>query len=347
MMRLVILVALVGCADKPCDPTKQACTFDKDVSTMTVPAGHEDEDTCQSWTLNNPTELWVDSITQHNDGAYHHVNWFFVPDNNFVLPDGTWSCSSQNFMEVEAALLGGYLFAQSTQSKDETQDLPNGGAIRIPPYSRIIGASHLLNSSDADIKTTLHLTFRTVPKAQVLAKLAPARIQYVDLHLDPSAKSSFTTTCTIDQAYQKNVGAPLHYQLYYALSHYHVLGAYTELQVAGGPNDGMVIMHHDGLGNFGTAISPPLDLAALGATGLRFTCGFDNPRSVSVGWGIGDQEMCVIALQAATEIGFDGEVNAGTGMKTGVSATGENQYAGPCSLTAFPWDFEKPGGTGH
>ena len=62
---------VVACGgDERCDPTAGACTFAKDVSTMTVPAGHEDENTCQSWTLNNPTELWVHEIAQTNGGAY-------------------------------------------------------------------------------------------------------------------------------------------------------------------------------------------------------------------------------------------------------------------------------------
>jgi len=223
---------------------------------MTVPAGHEDEDTCQSWTLDNATELWVSTITQHNDGAYHHVNWFIVPDTTFVVPDGTWTCSAQGFEEVQAALLGGYLFTQSTQSHDETQTMPTGSAIRIPPRSRLIGASHLLNTSDSELHTTLHLSVRTIPPVQVTAKLAPARIQYHDLHLDASARSSFTTECDLAASYPTALG-PFHYTLYFVFSHYHSLGDYTEMQVLGGPSDGQVIMHHDGLGNFGTTIDPP------------------------------------------------------------------------------------------
>jgi hypothetical protein len=337
---LLLIAISTGCAADPCDPNKQSCTYDKTVSTFTVAAGHEDEDTCQSWTLENPTELWVSSITQHNDGAYHHANWFIVPDTTFVLPDGAWSCASQDFMEVQAALLGGYLFAQSTQSRDETQTLPNGAAIRIPPHSRLIGASHLLNTGDADVKTSLHLTLRTIPPAQVQAKLAPGRIQYHDLHIDPSAQSSFTTECDIAAQYPSSIGA-FHYNLYFTLAHYHGLGMFSELQVLGGPHDGQVIMHHDGGGNFGTAIDPPIDLVALGARGLRFTCAYNNPRPTGVGWGIGDQEMCVVALQAETDIGWDGEVNDGTGAKQGVAADGTVQYTGPCSVTAYPWDFNK------
>src|SRR5262249_13020296 len=169
------------------------CTFTRAVSTLDVPAGLEDEDTCQSWTLDNPTELWVTSITQHNDGAYHHANWFFVPDDQFAVPDGTWKCSDHGFSEIVASLLGGYLFALSTQSQAETRARPARSAIRLPSYSRIIGSSHILNATDDVVTTTMRLALRTMPPEQVQAKLAPARIQYIDLHLDPMKHSSFTT----------------------------------------------------------------------------------------------------------------------------------------------------------
>jgi hypothetical protein len=346
---LLPLLTLGGCGGSDtCDPTKQSCTYEAAVSTLTVAAGQEDEDTCQSWTLNNPTELWVNSITQQNDGGYHHANWFFVPDDQFDLPDGTWSCNKNNFGELIAALEGGYLFALSTQSHAETQTLPAGSAIRIPPYSRLIGSSHLLNTSDADITTTMRLAITTLPPTQVTAKLAPARISYHDLTIEPNAHSAFTTECNLQQAYDGVYHRPLSYTLYFVLSHYHSLGIYQQLEIMGGPRDGEVIMRNDGFGdNAGHAIEPPLDLAAAGATGLRLTCGYNNPRSVAVGWGIGDQEMCVMALQAVTDIGWDADVVNGSGALLGTSATGEIEHRGPCSVTAFPWDFAKPGGQGH
>jgi hypothetical protein len=350
MKRALVLVVLVvaGCGNDPCDPNTETCTFEADVSTLTIAGGVEDEDTCQSWTLNNPTELWVTSIAQSNDGAYHHANWFFVPDDQYKLPDGTWACGANHFEELVAALQGGYLFALSTQSHNEQQTLPTGSAIRIPPYSRIIGSSHLLNTSDEPVTTTMHLAITTTPPSQVVAKLAPARISYHDLHISPSAHSAFTTECNLAAAYDGVWHKPLAYKLYYVLSHYHQLGIYQQLEILGGPRDGEVIMRNDGFGdNAGHAIEPPLDLAAAGATGLRLTCGYNNPRNVEVGWGIGDQEMCVMALQAVTDIGYDADVTRGTGTQTGTSATGEVQNAGPCSVTAFPWDFDKPGGRGH
>lgn len=345
---LALVVAAAGCGGDdggPCDPTREPCTFARDVSTVTIPGGVEDEDTCQSWTLDNPTELWVNAVTEQNGGAYHHANWFFVPDNLYPLPDGTWRCSDHGFAELNAAVVGGYLFALSTQSEAETQALPEGSAIRIPPFSRIIGSSHLLNASSEPVTSTMNLQLHTIPPAQVQAKMAPARIQYHDLTLDPMARSSFTVECLLDEAHQIQLGRPFAYELHYVLSHYHGLGSYAQLEIAGGPRDGEVIMRHDGFGeNFGVAIDPPLDLGAAGARGVRFTCGFLNPRDVQVGWGIGDQEMCVVALQARTDLAWDGDVRRGTGARTGTGADGEVQYGGPCDLLAFAWDFEKAGG---
>jgi len=328
-----------------CDPSRETCVFETDVSTITVGAGVEDEDTCQSWTLNNPTELWVTGIAQHNGGAYHHANWFFVPDDKFAKPDGAWSCNDAGFDELTAALLGGYLFALSTQSADEAQTLPVGSAIRVPPYSRIIGSSHLLNAGSEAVATTMHLRIHTIPPDQVRAKMAPARIQYHDLKLDPMPRSSFTTECLIDDDHLATTGRPLAYELHYVLAHYHGLGRYAEVQIAGGPRDGEVIARHDGYGeNFGQALAPPLDLAAAGARGLRFTCGFENPRNAVVGWGIGDQEMCVVALQARTEFAFEGDVPRNAGTTTVTGADGEIQHSGPCQLLGFQWDFTKAGG---
>jgi hypothetical protein len=346
---LATLLVLAACGgddgNGTCDPTTEACTLARDVSTITVGAGVEEEDLCQSWTLDNPTELWVNGVSESNDGAYHHANWFFVPDDMFALPDGTWSCSQYSFSELNAAVVGGYLFALSTQSALEHQRLPPGSGIRIPPYSRIVGSSHLLNASSEPVTTTMHLEIHTIPPADVKAKMAPARIQYHDLTIDPQARSSFTTECLLDEAYQTQIGRPFAYELHYVLSHYHGLGAYARLELAGGPRDGEVIMEHTGFGeNFGVALDPPLDLAATGARGVRFTCGFDNPRNEMVRWGIGDQEMCVVALQAKTEMAWDGDVKRGTGERVGPDANGEVDYRGPCDLLAFPWDFEKEGG---
>src|ERR1700742_2211301 len=45
---VVLAFGAAACSEAPCDPMTEACTFEARVSTLTVGAGHEDEDTCQS-----------------------------------------------------------------------------------------------------------------------------------------------------------------------------------------------------------------------------------------------------------------------------------------------------------
>ena len=46
-----------------------------------VERGEEVSGECQSWTLNNDEPLFVSKVRQTNDGAWHHSNWFFVPNH--------------------------------------------------------------------------------------------------------------------------------------------------------------------------------------------------------------------------------------------------------------------------
>jgi hypothetical protein len=195
------------------------------------------------------------------------------------------------------------------------------------------------------VTTSLRLRLATAPPAEVEVKLVPSRITYFDLDIQPQARSAFTAECDIAPTYQDVMGVPMTFELFHALPHYHELGTFFELALLGGPRDGEVLFRHDGYGeNFGQVFDPPIDLVAEGATGLRFTCGFDNPRAEAVGWGIGDQEMCVSALFARTDMAFDGNVGEGTGAFEGEAADGTRLYRGPCALLGVPWDHAKPGG---
>jgi hypothetical protein len=54
--------------------------------------------------------------------------------------------------------------------------------------------------------------------------------------------------------------------------------------------------------------------------------------------------MCVIALQARTNLSFDADVTRGSETRVETLPDGEIRHHGACSITAFPWDQEKPGG---
>ena len=78
---------------------------------------------------------------------------------------------------------------------------------------------------------------------------------------------------------------------------------------------------------------PPVDLT--GATGLRFSCGWSNPRPVEVGWGIGDQEMCVMLGLVEGAALFDALVGSGD-TEVGTDPEGRNMREGPCTVTMLP-----------
>lgn len=329
----------------PCDPSHDTCELSRHLSTTTVAPGQEISGLCQSWTLNNPEEIWVDSVEMHNGGGYHHSNWFFVPDDLYLQPDGAWNCRDAGFDELVAAVAGGFLFAQSTQVSDEDQTFQDGAAIRIPPYSRIVGSTHLLNVGEVSLDSPMDLTIHTVKPEDVRVKLVPSRATYFDLHLAAGKASTVSTSCEIAQNYQREIGMPLKERIHYALPHYHKLGTSAEIALIGGPRDGEVILHNQGFGEVsGKAFSPPIDLAAAGATGLKFTCSFMNPTTREVQWGIGDQEMCEFALFVDSDMAFDGSVHDGTSALVGQGPGGEDLHEGPCDMFTLKWDFNNPGG---
>ena len=318
--------------------------------TIELDAGQELNGVCQSYNLNNPEELWVNAVEFRSQGFYHHSNWFFVPEGQNAYPDGVWQdCYDNGFHEIEAAVMGGVLYAQSTQVLREVQKFPEGAAVRIPPYSRIIGATHLLNVSFEATETTNDLVLYTIPTDEVQVKLTPFRLTYFALDIPPGGTSQFTGTCDVAESLEGLNQGPMEMKLYYALPHLHSLGTGFRLEVAGGEKDGEMIFEQEGYGSdpFGRVFDPPIDLT--GSNGLRFTCTYNNPREETVGWGIGDQEMCVMLGFAESPIAFDGSVNEGALTQPESGEAGLEiapvQNSGPCVVNGFPFDQTKAGGS--
>jgi hypothetical protein len=93
--------------------------------------------------------------------------------------------------------------------------------------------------------------------------------------------------CTVPQA---------DFDIYYVLPHFHILGQTLMVDVIGGPMDGTTVFRSQGTFGEpqGRSFDPPIRVS--GATALRITCEYQNTRGVSVGYGEGDQEMCVASL---------------------------------------------------
>jgi hypothetical protein len=289
---------------------------------------------CVQWTFKNEQPLYIDTVTLANDGGFHHSNWLVVPEDVFVGEDGYFDCNARGFNELQGAVAGTVLFAQSTQSRYETQDLPDGVVVKIPPRHKLVAGVHLLNLSTADLRSELRMGLQIVHPQQVQTIVAPFRLNYQDLQIPAQKQSRFTGECILDSQYEDKSGFPLDLKLYHVLPHYHYLGNYFSVEIVGGPRDGEQIYLHTGFNADGNGLTfdPPIDLT--GAKGLRFSCGYDNWRDKDIGYGIGDQEMCVMLGLADMRVMMNASVDSGSKM---VGADGEVLlHEGPCSTIAIP-----------
>lgn len=317
----------------PVDDVSSA-TVAHDFPVITLAPGQEIAADCVSWTLNNEQPLYVNSVTLANGGGYHHSNWFMVPEHAYPGPDGRFDCAERGFDENIASVIGGVLFAQSTQSFEEEQAFAPGVVVKIPPRHKVVSAIHLLNVRTVEQETFLRMTLGLVHPREVETILSGFRLNYGDLDIPPRSIAQFTGECDLAQIYEDMIQQPFELKLHWVLPHYHYLGNSFSVEVFGGPNDGQVI---HSIGEFnaepnGVALDPPIDLT--GARGLRFSCGYRNPRDESVRFGIGDQEMCVMLGLAESKMVMSGDV--GSGNQVDGIVDGVVMNSGPCQGIGAP-----------
>ncbi|MFW6067623.1 MAG: hypothetical protein ACOC97_04735 [Myxococcota bacterium] len=330
-LKLALIASfLLGCGDGNDGGT--TTTLSHAFEPVTLEAGGELSWECQSWTLNNPEPLWVNAVRSDNDGFWHHSNWFFVPDTFYTLSDGspgdgTWPCDERGFEELEAGVAGGVLFAQSTQSTEDVQEFPANHAFRIPAHSQVVGNIHLLNLSDTEITSGIRFEIDTIPAEEVATPLQPMAFFNRAIALPPNQDSEFTMECTFDE--------PQRFGVHYVMPHYHELGTGIRLELVGGDRDGEVIFQTDGRTGeaWGESLDPAEDMA--GATGLRFTCAYSNPRNEVVEWGIGDQEMCVFLAYTDSPEKHAGETGDSSTNEEVDEVDGVSLNEAPCDLASF------------
>lgn len=272
----------------PGDPSSPR-VFEHDFDTIHLDPGQERTELCASWPLDNPTPIYVSSVSMTAGPGWHHSNWFYVPEGTFSTDDGVWDCSGE-FDTFQAALAGGVLFAQSTQATQQTQEFPAGAALLVPAHAVVVGQLHLVNGSDTAIDTPFHMTIDTEPEAAVDTLLRPLAFDFHQLAIPPRQKSRFQADCDMEKAQ----GGPLDMSIYYVLPHYHRLGQALHVSMIGGDRDGEPVFDAEGgIGEpLGRAMSPPFSLR--GATGLRFSCDYDNTTDQTIHFGNADQEMCIL-----------------------------------------------------
>ncbi|MGB5809471.1 MAG: hypothetical protein WBG86_03010 [Polyangiales bacterium] len=241
---------------------------------------------CQSWTIGNDEPLYVNRVRQVNDGAWHHSNWFFVPEDVFG-EDGTWKCRDREFGEVAAAAYGGVIFAQSTQTFEEVQRFPPGTAITVPAGSKIIGNVHLFNAGAAPMDSALTMGFQTIEKKDVDVKLREVSFANYAIAIPPRQRSRWSQTCDLEGVAEDE------FEFYYVLGHYHAWGNYFRLSfVDDALNERTIVEFGSTAGdNLGVTIDPPVKNE--GAMKLKYECGYNNTTDRELVWGNnGEQEMC-------------------------------------------------------
>jgi hypothetical protein len=317
------------------DQHQSQAIYGKTFDSYPVPGGAE-KTPCLQWTFNNEEPLYVNAVNMTNEGGFHHSNWYIVPERYAPGADGFFDCQERGWSQQTAAIQGTVLFAQSTQARTERQAFPEGVVTKIPPHHKIISDVHFLNASPDELNTQLRLELELLHPGEVDTIATPFQMIYLPLDIPAESESRFTAECDIATQYEQTARQAFEdLELYYILPHYHGLGNYFEVKIHGGPNDGQQLMELSGFNAEanGHSFNPPIDLS--GATGLEFSCGFDNPRSEAVGWGIGDQEMCMLLGYSNGDAIFD----AGVHSHNQVVETGEDGIVyntGPCRTIVAP-----------
>ena len=318
------------------DPQPETVVIAHEFETITLDP-FEERLPCISWTIDNEEALYVQAVTLANTGGFHHSNGFVVPEDLYEGPDGVWNCSDRGFDTVEAAIEGTVLFGQSTQSYVEEQRFNPGAVIKIPPRHRVVAELHMLNLSPTELDTALRMSLDLLHPKDVETILTPFAMQYTALQIPPLGESRFRAECDDYMDIVSPNDAP--FLVHWLLPHYHYLGNYFSVEVIGGANDGMKLHEISGFSAepVGKRFDPPIDIGD--ANGVRLTCGYDNWTDQLIGWGNGDQEMCI--LFGFADFPLVSQATAGSGAAIG-EVDGIPTFEGSCISFAVP----KPDGHG-
>src|SRR5438445_475404 len=164
MKRLAVVSLLAACGTDMAAPdaaSDWSTTRTFAFGPFTIQPTQEISDQCVQITLGNADYVYINSVELTTGPGFHHSNWFFVPErvfpgpswngSNSAVDDGTFACNDRHFDQPIAAIFGGVLFAQSTQSPHEVQQFPAGVVIKIPPHAKIVSTIHLLNPTDSPL----------------------------------------------------------------------------------------------------------------------------------------------------------------------------------------------------
>ena len=328
-MRILGIACLVACG------SQSSSSLSFEFGPFPIDSGQEIVGECVQVTLNNEAPIYVNAVELSTGTGFHHSNWFWVPEYVFPGDDGTYNCADRSFNEPVAGTLGGVVFAQSTQSTHEIQSFPTGVAVKIPPHAKLVAGLHLLNASDSPLAPSLSFTLDPISEAEATTLLAGMSFENESIAIPPQATSRFTIECDLTAKHEQLFGRPPDFKIYYMLPHYHVLGAGMTIEAIRDSDGGadMVFTTSQRIGDaLGGTIDPPFDMTGHGK--LRFSCEYINPRDATVGWGVGDQEMCVFLAFSDSAFTWGGGAPTVDAAGPGVASNGIIDFTHDCQIFA-------------
>lgn len=330
ILGLLLCVAACGSGDGDGDLGTQTFEF----GPFDLAPGTEVNDQCVQISLGNEDYVNVNVVELNTGPGFHHSNWFYVPDFSFAGPDGTFTCDDRGFDQAVAAIKGGVIFAQSTQTPHEVQAFPEGVVVRVPPHHKLVSQVHLLNAGESPLALAPNIKLTYIADDAVVTRLAGLSFQNAALALPPLMNSKFSVECDLSEAHQQNLHRPVDFKIYYALAHYHELG--TGLAVSAVKPNGETTEIYStttAVGDtLGGPVSPLFDMT--GYTKVRFSCDFYNPRTNVVRWGVGDQEMCVFLAFTDSTYNFGGGVLDEEEPQNPAMVGNQMTYENPCVVFA-------------
>lgn len=159
--------------------------------------------------------------------------------------------------------------------------------------------------------------------------LSPLLLGFYDLNIPPQRESRFTGSCDLSNLELHGIS------LHYVVSHYHGTGVSAELTEVDAEGEESSIYRHEGFaaGPLGQVLDPPVNVDERSS--LRFSCGYDNPYSQSLQWGIGLDEMCLfLGLSTGSRVVVGGVSEGDSAIVA--EDDGVLQVEGECRIAAVP-----------
>jgi hypothetical protein len=204
--------------------------------------------------------------------------------------EGLRACEAMDLLGGNEALDmvegGAWLFASSTGVVgEEWQTFADGQGFRIKEDHEIVARMHYLNTTSEEVTVAPKYEWFTIDESKVEHVLAPFGFTFGGFSIPPMSTKTVTGNCEL----------PKPFNIVHLLPHMHQLGDSLTAEFLGGERDGEMFLDSQGYDPEAGVIQqyePAVDLSI--ASGVRFSCTWNNTFDKEIKEGVGDDEMCML-----------------------------------------------------